>query len=117
MTLREAAMTNSTDTIPHVIQPMLAASARPFDDENCLFEVKWDGVRAMTAVASGGVRVWGRDTQSYTDRYPELACLRSLPDGAVLDGELVVVRNQRADFHALMARHRSGPSRGREPVR
>ncbi|HEV3448494.1 MAG TPA: hypothetical protein VG099_27905, partial [Gemmataceae bacterium] len=41
----------------------------------------------------------------YTARYPELAVLQRLPAGTVVDGELVVLRNGRADFAALLSRH------------
>lgn len=96
--------------IPRRIMPMLAASAAPFDNPAYLFETKWDGVRGMVAKADGCLRIWGRDGQDYTPRYPELSVLLDLPDGTVLDGELVLLRNGRPDFHALMTRHRRIPS-------
>lgn len=95
--------------IPRKIMPMLATSSRPFDDPGFIFETKWDGVRAMTARVDGKLRIWGREGQDYTPRYPELAVLHELPDGTVLDGELVVIRAGRPDFHALMTRHRRTP--------
>ena len=113
--MKLATMT-TTEAIPDRIPPMLASSARPFDDEGCVFELKWDGVRALTAITNDRIRIWGRDLQDYTLRYPELACLRNLPNGTVLDGELVLLRDGRADFHALMARHRSRPGRATEAV-
>ena len=88
---------------------MLATSAAPFDNPAYLFETKWDGVRGMVAKADGRLRIWGRDGQDYTPRYPELSVLLDLPDGTVLDGELVLLRNGRPDFHALMTRHRRTP--------
>jgi bifunctional non-homologous end joining protein LigD len=54
-----------------------------------------------------------------TERYPELAALRLLPAGTMLDGELVLIRDGRADFHALMSRHSRRPRRApffAEPV-
>jgi bifunctional non-homologous end joining protein LigD len=85
--------------------PMLATPAAPFDDPEYLFEVKWDGVRALAAVEAGRWRLWGRTGSDYTARYPELAVLGRLPAGSVLDGELVVLRGGRADFPALLRRH------------
>ena len=85
--------------------PMLAQTAEPFDDAKYQFEVKWDGVRALAAVEAGGWRLWGRTGTDYTSRYPELAVLQSLPTGTVVDGELVVLRQGRADFPALLRRH------------
>src|SRR5947207_1896837 len=72
------------------LPPMLASSAAPFDDAQCLFEVKWDGVRAMTLIRSAGIQIWGRELQDYTPRYAELETLRRLPKDTLLDGELVL---------------------------
>lgn len=92
--------------------PMLAASAAPFDDQSCIFEVKYDGVRALAAIEGGAVRVWGREGVDYSGRYPEVeAALRQLPAGTVVDGELVMIREGRPDFHALMRRHARRPGR------
>jgi bifunctional non-homologous end joining protein LigD len=85
--------------------PMLATSAAPLDSEEYSFEVKWDGVRALAAVEAGSWRLWGRRGSDYTLRYPELAVLRRLPAGTVVDGELVVLRDGRADFPALLRKH------------
>ena len=85
--------------------PMLATPAAPFDDPDYLFELKWDGVRALAAVEAGRWRLWGRTGADYTARYPELAVLGRLPACTVLDGELVVLQDGRADFPALLRRH------------
>ena len=69
--------------------PMLAVASAPFDSAEYLFEVKWDGVRALAAGGPGGWSVWGRDVADYSARYPELAVLGRFPAGTVLDGELV----------------------------
>jgi bifunctional non-homologous end joining protein LigD len=74
------------------LQPMLATSTEPFDDHDYLFEIKWDGVRALAAVEDSGIRLWGREAPTNSGRYPELAVLRQLPAGTVLDGELVMVQ-------------------------
>ena len=68
--------------------PMLAAKAEPFDSPEYLFEVKWDGVRALAGRDAGGWRLWGRDLADYRLRYPELAGLAALPTGTVLEGRL-----------------------------
>ena len=85
--------------------PMLATASLPFDSEEYTFEVKWDGVRALAAVELDHWELWGRRGVDYTSRYPELAVLRRLPAGTVVDGELVVWRDGRADFPALLRRH------------
>jgi hypothetical protein len=63
--------------------PMLATAAQPFDSDEYVFEVKWDGVRALAEASPERWRLWGRGLADYTDRYPELAVLRRLPGGAV----------------------------------
>jgi len=87
--------------------PMLATAAAPFDAADYLFEVKWDGVRALALADGGGWRLWGRHGVDYQPRYPELDVLRRLPSGTVVDGELVVLRQGRADFPALLRRHQA----------
>jgi bifunctional non-homologous end joining protein LigD len=88
---------------------MLALSSPPFDDPTCRFEVKWDGVRCLSAVTGDSWRLWGKSGTTYTEHYPELSVLRRLPSGTILDGELVLIRNGRPDFHGLMNRHRRTP--------
>ena len=78
--------------------PMLAVAAEPFDSPEHLFEVKWDGVRALAAVECGGWRLWGRQQADYQPRYPEMDVLRRFPTGTVVDGELVALCQGRADL-------------------
>ena len=86
--------------------PMLATSSRPFDSDDYIFEVKWDGVRALAATEEGRWHMWGRDQADYSQRYPEMEVLRGLPSGTALDGELVVFQeNGCTDFNALLGRH------------
>lgn len=91
---------------------MLARIGAPFDAPTHLFEIKWDGVRAMTYVEAGGHRMHGRRRRDLAGRYPELAFLGGLPGGLVLDGELVVLQpDGRPDFRAMLARENAGPTR------
>jgi ATP-dependent DNA ligase len=85
--------------------PMRAVSATPFDSPDHIFEVKYDGVRALAAVEADGVRLWGRERSAYTVRYPELATLRSWPPGTLIDGELVVLRDGLPDLASVLSRH------------
>jgi DNA ligase-1 len=88
------------------IAPMLATAAEPFDSPDHLFEIKWDGIRALAAVQRNDWCLWGRGEGPYTERYPELDLLRKLPAGTVLDGELVRLSQEgRADFPAVLRRH------------
>jgi bifunctional non-homologous end joining protein LigD len=91
---------------PQLLAPMLAVPAAPFDSPQYNFEIKWDGVRALAKVEAGGWCLWGREQGDYTTRYPELAALRQLPAGTLLDGELVAFDAAgRADLARLLSRH------------
>jgi bifunctional non-homologous end joining protein LigD len=93
--------------------PMLAVPSAPFDSADHLFEVKWDGVRALAHNGPGGWALWGREGADYRARYPELAVLGRLPAGTVLDGELIRAGpTGLSDLGALLSRHqRTHPPR------
>jgi ATP-dependent DNA ligase len=88
-----------------VILPMLAVSAEPFDSPEYLFEVKWDGVRALASQGADGWQLWGREGTDYTARYPELEVPRRLPAGTILDGEVVLLDKGRPSLEAILTRH------------
>lgn len=95
------------ERLPGLLPPMLARSGRPCDSDQHLFEVKWDGVRALAFVDGGGEgwRLHSRHRTDLRGRYPELEGLASLPAGTLLDGELVVLRpDGRPDFTAALGR-------------
>ena len=58
-----------------------------------IVEWKWDGIRAQLVKRAGQVWLWSRGEELVTERFPELADMgKALPDGTVLDGEIVVWR-------------------------
>ena len=60
------------------------------DPADWLAEDKWDGIRGQLIRRGGGWHLWSRGEELVTDRFPELAAsLDLLPDGCVLDGEIV----------------------------
>jgi bifunctional non-homologous end joining protein LigD len=79
--------------MPRNIRPMLAvAKEEPFDDPNWIFEIKWDGYRAIAEIDSAKVRLYSRSQLSFEERYPPIIdSLKQLGHQAVLDGEIVVV--------------------------
>jgi len=99
--------------LPRTIKPMLAqARAEPFNCDKHLFEVKWDGIRCLSFIEDGRLRLQNRHLIDISDRYPELACLRELPAGTVIDGEIVVLEHGRPSFQKLQQRdHLSNPTR------
>ncbi|MHC4471401.1 MAG: ATP-dependent DNA ligase [Planctomycetota bacterium] len=90
---------------------MLAGNGRPFDSDEHLFEVKWDGIRVVAFVSESGHRLQNRRLADITPRYPELAGLAGLPAGTVLDGEIVVLRDGKPDFELMQARWGVGDPR------
>lgn len=61
-----------------------------------LVEWKWDGIRAQLVKRGGMVNLWSRGEELVTERFPELVAMgAALPDGTVLDGEIVVWRDGR----------------------
>ena len=70
-----------------------------------LVEWKWDGIRAQLVKRAGTVWLWSRGEELVTDRFPELATMgEALPDGTVLDGEIVVWREEKAQPFAELQR-------------
>ncbi|MGN6508010.1 MAG: DNA ligase D [Chitinophaga sp.] len=89
---------------PANIQPMLATlTDRPFDREGWLYEIKWDGYRAIAFMQKGAVELRSRNNKSFNEKfYPIYAALEKWGLQAVVDGEIVVVNEQgTADFSAL----------------
>jgi ATP-dependent DNA ligase len=85
---------------------MLAVPAEPFDSVDYSFELKWDGIRVLPAVDKGSWRLWGRERAEYTAHYPELAVLRRLPAGTLVDGEVAAWdAHGRPDLPRLLRRH------------
>jgi bifunctional non-homologous end joining protein LigD len=94
--------------MPSRLQPMLATvTDQPFSDPGWLFEIKWDGIRALAWIEDGTLTLRSRTGVDITGRYPELT---SLPDAciarqAILDGEIVALDALgRSDFERLQER-------------
>ncbi|OGU13181.1 MAG: hypothetical protein A2076_07875 [Geobacteraceae bacterium GWC2_53_11] len=97
--------------MPHAIVPMLAATVKvPFNDPEWLFEVKWDGYRAVAEIREGRVSFYSRNGISFEKKFsPVVDSLRKFDFEAVLDGEVVVVDDQgRPDFEQLQNYPKSG---------
>ncbi|MGO8686416.1 MAG: DNA ligase D [Candidatus Dormibacteria bacterium] len=101
----------SADPVPppaSLPSPMLAVAAdRPFSRPGWLYELKYDGIRAIVAIDASGVRVVGRHGRDETGRYPEAAALPAQlrARSALLDGEIVILDAEgHPDFERLQAR-------------
>jgi DNA ligase-1 len=75
--------------------PLEGAVADLGDIRDWQVEWKWDGIRSQLIRRAGRTYVWSRGEELITDRFPELEALGSLlPDGTVLDGEILPWKNQ-----------------------
>lgn len=81
---------------PFFLAHPLQAPAEEFDTllgapGNWFIEWKWDGIRAQLVKRDGQIWVWSRGEELVSERFPELCELaRCLPDGTVIDGEILV---------------------------
>ena len=91
--------------------PMLARSATgPFNSDAWLFEIKWDGVRAI-AYINDTLSLKSRNDSELGGQFPELGELLTLAPGTVLDGEIVAMRGGKPDMQALLSRLQTGSVR------
>ena len=105
--LRDAPVT----PMPRHVRPMLATPAgEPFDHPDWLFEVKWDGYRAVAEVRDGEVALYSRNLLPLNETFaPIVEALRGCRFEAVLDGEVVVVDDRgEPDFQLLQNYRKSG---------
>jgi bifunctional non-homologous end joining protein LigD len=88
----------------HSYKPMLAKRAQqPFSGKDWLFEIKWDGFRAI-AYVNEVLSLRSRNEKELKNNFPELEELTQLTRNVVLDGEIVVVKEGKPDFQALLER-------------
>jgi bifunctional non-homologous end joining protein LigD len=91
--------------MPAVIHTMLATPIdKPFDGPEWLFEIKWDGYRAIAFIDKGKLRLTSRNQNDLTGRYPDL---RDLPNSVkgksvILDGEVVALDDHGRPSFSLM---------------
>jgi bifunctional non-homologous end joining protein LigD len=94
----------SAPKVTDFIRPMLASpDVKPFDDPDWLFEVKWDGYRAVAETGGRDLRLYSRNGLSFLDAYPDVVSeLRKIKRRMILDGEIVALNDRgRPDFQLL----------------
>ncbi|MEO7909332.1 MAG: ATP-dependent DNA ligase [Roseiflexaceae bacterium] len=93
-----AALLGQETSDADVSRPYPFCLAHPFEAElsslgdpsEWQVEWKWDGIRAQVIRRAGRSFIWSRGEELVTDRYPELAAMSEhLPDGTVIDGEIL----------------------------
>jgi len=73
------------------IKPMLAKLYdKPFDSPDWIFEIKWDGYRAIAEINKKDMRLYSRNGLSFSNKYPVIfEALKSIKKNMILDGEIV----------------------------
>jgi bifunctional non-homologous end joining protein LigD len=89
--------------MPEKLQPMKATLVRePFDDPGWLYEIKWDGYRALAVIAEGQAELISRNSISFDQFHPIADALGKWKAKAIIDGEIVVLgANGKSDFSAI----------------
>lgn len=99
-----------------VMEPILAKEVP--QGPGFVYQVKWDGVRILAFIDQGEVILQNKRGRLKTKTFPELYCLGNISQGlAILDGEIVVLRNGKPDFPQILRRNfleRPGP--GAPPI-
>jgi bifunctional non-homologous end joining protein LigD len=67
----------------------------PFDDKDWLFEIKWDGYRAIAELSPKNILLYSRNGNDFTRAYPVIVnALSEITVPAILDGEIVVLNEK-----------------------
>jgi bifunctional non-homologous end joining protein LigD len=99
--------------MPEFISPMLATPVdAPFASREWLFEVKWDGYRALAFIENGRFRLVSRNGNDLTGSFPELAGFpqRLRASTAIVDGEVVALDEQGRSSFSLMQQRTGVPA-------
>lgn len=90
--------------MPDFIPPMLATSVnKPFDSDEWLFEIKWDGYRALAFIDHGKVQLKSRTNHLWNGKFTAVIDnLKKIDSKVIFDGELVVLDSAgRPDFQLM----------------
>ncbi len=88
---------------PKTVSPMLATLVdEPFDEPGWIYEIKWDGYRAIALCNQSKVELISRNNKSFNEKFYSIYdALKALDLWAVLDGEIAVLKNGVSSFGAL----------------
>ena len=119
--LLERVESPQVDWLRDPIEPMLAQSVdKPPDSEDYLYEVKWDGIRAMVALDEGEVRIHSRNQHDITAKFPELLVPNEAfrATSALFDAEIVCLDGEgkpvfKSVIHRIQQNGKGAIERGR----
>ncbi|HLT80581.1 MAG TPA: non-homologous end-joining DNA ligase [Cyclobacteriaceae bacterium] len=95
------------------IEPMKAqlSDREPFDSDEWLFEIKWDGYRAIAEIRRDGNRLYSRNGLTFDKAYPKVfEALKGIRKRAVIDGEIVAFDNTGRPSFQKLQNYRSNSS-------
>jgi bifunctional non-homologous end joining protein LigD len=101
---RVRALPGETRKLSDYIKPMLAKETdKPFSSKEWIYEIKWDGYRAIAEVNKKNVKLYSRNGNTFEASYPVVVdALKQLNITAILDGEIVVIdESGRSNFQHL----------------
>lgn len=84
-------------------------SDAPFDSKDWIFEIKWDGYRAIAEIAGSQTKLYSRNGLSFENKYPEIYhALTTVKSNIVVDGEIVVLDKEGKPSFQLLQQYSSG---------
>lgn len=98
--------------MPDWVKPMLATLIdKPFESSEWIFEIKWDGYRALSHIKSGKVELLSRNHLSFNHLFPTIAnALAKIPKDTLLDGEVVVIDETGKPSFELLKNYQNTPA-------
>ena len=90
-------------SFPSSFLPMLATLTDPFDREGWVYEIKWDGYRAVALINKSKTDLISRNSKSFNDKfYPVFNAVKAWNINAIIDGEIVVLDDHgKPDFSGI----------------
>lgn len=88
------------------LKPMLLGEVKkPFNDKEYIFEIKFDGIRAVIYATPKNIKIYSRNGNDITHLYPELHSIKNLvTTNTIFDGEIVLFKNNVPSFKSLLER-------------
>lgn len=99
--------------LTHYHKPMLATlSDEAFDNKDWLFEIKWDGYRAIAECGGKKLQLYSRNGLSFLQKYPVITdALQALKHSMIIDGELVVLDEKGSPSFQLLQQYDAQPDK------
>jgi len=98
---------------PWAVQPMLSTLVdKPFSGDNWLFEIKWDGYRAIGSKKGKDIQLYSRNGLDFIDKYsPVTEVLQAFDHDVILDGEIVVMGKDGVSHFEWLQGYQAPPNR------